>query len=577
MGGGLLQLQAFGSQLMYLSGNPSMTFFKSVYKKYTNFASETLRVDFDGQTDLSIDVDVQLRCNIPRSGDLINKMYFCINLPDIYSGYVIDQITGQTKTELDYKFWWIQAIGSSMIKKVTLTIGGSKISEFYGEWIEIWHELIGDLATKSHFDHLIGNVPEVFMPQYDGIRGGVYPTSTLDPLLTQNPQDATKTTEFGANPYLQKPSIKGRKLYVPLPFWFTTNPGLALPLIALQYHDVHVELELRKITELYTIIETKNNIDSAKKGQRRRPLFSEAHHHIGNFLTGKNNTNFELGKDLGDGNTNIQGWNMDTHMLINYIFLDKEERTTFAKSSHEYLIEQVVRKQFLGVVGNKTLDLEIEHPVKYMVWCGQRDDVVDQINAHNNFTNWKHEYIPPGSDSYMELVSARNQDELYYQTNELGELIYDISDDGIPRPLTLDESSDPDSRALLPTKFNFRYWDENIIQNSRLLFNGVERFSTRESMFYEHLQPYQGGLKVDKKGIQLYSFSLEPTKYQPSGACNMSRIKSKQLEIETVPVYVNKNTNSTLQSEYKFNIYVYTVNYNILRILSGMGSVAFSN
>lgn len=576
MGGGLLQLQAFGSQLMYLSGNPSMTFFKSVYKKYTNFASETLRVDFEGQTDLSIDVDVQLRCNIPRSGDLINKMYFCINLPDIYSGYFVDNITGQTQTALDYKFWWIQSIGTSMIKKVTLTIGGSRISEFYGEWIEIWHELIGDLATKSHFDHMIGNVPEVFMPQYDGVRGGVYPTSTLDPELTENPQDATKTTEFGANPYLQKPSIHSRKLYVPLPFWFTTNPGLALPLIALQYHEVYVELELRKITELYTIIETKNNVDAAKKGQRRRPLFSEEHHHIGNFLTGKNNTNFEIGKNLGDGSTNIQGWNMDTHMLINYIFLDKDERSTFAKSSHEYLIEQVTRKQFLGIVGNKTLDLEIEHPVKYLVWCGQRDDVVDQINAHNNFTNWKHEYIPPGSDSYMELVSARNQDELYYQTEENGDLKYDLSG-SVPRPLTLDESSIIDSRALLPTKFNFRYWDENIIQSSRLLFNGVERFSTRDSMYYEHLQPYQGGMKVDKKGIQMYSFSLDPSKYQPSGACNMSRIKSKQLEIETVPVYVNKNKNSTLQSEYKFNIYVYSVNYNILRILSGMGSVAFSN
>ena len=265
---------------------------------------------------------------------------------------------------------------------------------------------------------------------------------------------------------------------------------------------------------------------------------------------------------------------MDTHLLVSYVFLDKDERTTFAKSSHEYLIEQVNRKEFLGIVGTKTLDLEIEHPVKYIVWCGQRDDVVDEINAHNNFTNWKHEFIPPGSDSYMELVSALNQDELYYKTNETGNLVYDTSG-SIIRPITLDET--PGFRALLPNKFNFRYWDESIIQKTRLLFNGIERFSTRENMYYEHVQPYQGGLKIDKKGIQMYSFSLEPTKYQPSGACNMSRIKNKQLEIETVPVYKNKNINSTLQEEYKFNIYVYSVNYNILRILSGMGSVAFSN
>ena len=462
-----------------------------------------------------------------------------------------------------------------MIKKATLTIGGSRISEFYGEWIEIWHELIGDLAAKSHFDHMIGNVPEVFMPQYDGVRGGIYPTSTLDPNLNENPQDATKTTVFGANPYLQKPSIQGRKIYVPLPFWFSTNPGLALPLVALQYHEVSIELELRKITELYTIIETKDNIGNAKKGQRRRPLFSEEHHHIGNFITGKNNTDFVIGDNLSDGSTNIQGWNMDTHMLVSYVFLDKDERTTFAKSSHEYLIEQVNRKEFLGIVGTKTLDLEIEHPVKYIIWCGQRDDVVQEINAHNNFTNWKHEFIPPGSDSYMELVSALNQDELYYKTNENGDLEYESDASGIFIPITLDNTVG--SRALLPNKFNFRYWDESIIQKTRLLFNGIERFSSRENMYYEHVQPYQGGLKIDKKGIQMYSFSLEPTKYQPSGACNMSRIKSKQLEIETVPVYKNKNINATLQEEYKFNIYVYSVNYNILRILSGMGSVAFSN
>jgi hypothetical protein len=583
MGGGLLQLQAYGSQLMYLSGNPSMTYFKAVYKKYTNFASESLRVDFEGQTELSIDVDVQLRCNIPRSGDLINKMFFCINLPDIYSGYHRDyeDTNNKTFTELDYKFWWVQAIGTSMIKKVTLTIGGSKISEFYGEWIEIWHELIGDLAAKSHFDHLIGNVPEIFMPQYDGVRGGVYPTSTLNPELNLNPQDATKTTEFGSNPYLQKPSIKGRKLYVPLPFWFTTNPGLALPLLALQYHEVYVELELRKITELYTIIETKNIDGSVKKGQRRKPLFSQEHHHIGNFITGKNNEIFEFNTDLGDGNTNIQGWNMDAHMLVNYVFLDKDERASFAANSHEYLIEQVSRKQFLGIVGTQTLDLELEHPVKYLVWCGQRDDVVSDINAHNNFTNWKHEFIPPGTDSYMELVSASNQDELYYQTDDTGALQYtlpstDTSGNTTTRPLTLDEDVSG-SRAMLPTKFNFRYWNENIIQQTRLLFNGIERFSTKDSMYFEHLQPYQSGLKIDKKGILMYSFSLDPGKYQPSGACNMSRIKSKQLEIQTVPVYLNKNKNPTLQTEYKFNIYVYSVNYNILRVLSGMGSVAFSN
>ena len=108
-----------------------------------------------------------------------------------------------------------------------------------------------------------------------------------------------------------------------------------MPLISLQYHEVHIEIELRKITELYTIIETKNNIGSAGRGQRRRPLSSESHHHIGNFITGNKSEDFVRNTDLGDGNTNIQGWNMDAHLLVNYIYLDKEERTRFSNNSHE--------------------------------------------------------------------------------------------------------------------------------------------------------------------------------------------------------------------------------------------------
>lgn len=559
MGGGLLQLAAYGAQNQYLNGNPQMTFFKAVYRRHTNFSMDAIRIGFEGTTDLSVDVDVQLRCKIPRSGDLINKMYFVIHLPDIYSGYDSD-------TNIDYKFWWVSSLGSTMIKKATLSIGGNKISEIYGEWIEIWHEIFCDHAAKSHFDHMTGNVADVFMPQYNGVNGGTYPTSTLDPTLTANPQDATKITVFTANPYLQKPSIRARKLYVPLPFWFTTNPGLALPLIALQYHEVYVELELRKITELYTVIETKADTEY-NQGERRRPVSTETHTHIGNFITGKTLSSFVDGDDLGDGISNIQGWNMDAHLLVSYVFLDKEERTQFSKNAHEYLIEQVNRKQFLGVIGTQTLNLQLEHPVKYMVWLGQRDDIVSRVNAHNNFTNWEHEFIPPGSDSYLEFVGASNHDELYYSIDETTN---EPQEDSNGDYVTLETS-------LLPTKFNFDYYNENIIENCRLMFNGIERYASMDHMYFEHVQPYQHDVKLDKKGVFLYSFSLDPTKYQPSGSCNMSRIKNVHLEVETTKVRTSVGANDTLNYEYKFNVYVYAVNYNILRITSGMGGLSFSS
>lgn len=559
MAGGLIQLAAYGAQNQYLNGNPQMTFFKAVYKRYTNYSMEAIRVDFEGQTELSYDLNVQMRCKLPRSGDLINKMYFVINIPDIYSGY--DNESGES---IDYKFWWISSLGTSMIKKVSISIGGSQISEMYGEWIEIWHEIFCDHAAKSHFDHMIGNVPDVSMPQYNGIRGGTYPTSTLNPDLTDDPQDATKITIFTSNPYLQQPSIVGRRLYVPLPFWFNTNPGLALPLISLQYHEVQLELELRKITELYTLIETRDGIAGAQKGQRRRPVAGQNHHHIGNFLTDIVNTTFKRGDDLSNS-TLTSTWNMDAHLLVNYIFLDKEERERFARGSHEYLIEQTFKKEFLGVLGVSSLELKLEHPVKYMIWLAQRDDIVSNVNSHNNYTNWLHEFIPPGSDSYLDFVGASNQDELFYHVDDQGEPIIDSS--GNYQELTT---------PLIPTKFNFNYYKENIIENCRLLFNGIERYSSMDNMYFEHVQPYQHDLKIDKKGVYVYSFSLDPTKYQPSGACNMSRVKNIQLELETVDVK-RKLQNGENVPEYKFNVSVYSVNYNILRIMSGMAGLSFSS
>ena len=576
MGGGVIQLAAYGSQNQYLNGNPQMTFFKAVYRRHTNFSMEAIRVDFEGTKDLSIDRDVQLRCKIPRSGDLMNKMYFVINLPDIYSGYEPPADPNDINDNgTDYKFWWISSIGSHIIKKASLSIGGNKINEIYGEWIEIWHEIFCDESAKAQFDNMTGNVADIFMPQYNGVAGGVYPTSTLHSDLNENPQDRTKITIFNANPFLQKPSILGRKIYVPIPFWFTTNPGLALPLIALQYHEVYLEVELRKITELYTIIETRENIDNVKKGQRRRPLGSQAHHHIGNFITSKNfNSDSTSGGsvDLNDGNQNVQGWDSDAHVLVNYIFLDTQERTKFSNDSHEYLIEQVQRKQFLGVVGEKLLNIKLEHPVKYLAWYAQRDDVVDLLNAHNNYTNWRHEFIPPGSDSHLELIGVPSQDYLYYEMNEATD--EPIVDTATGEYVKLEQ-------PLLPTKFNYKFYTDTIIQNTRLLFNGVERFSTRDDIYFKYVQPYQHNVKIDKKGVYFYSFSLDPTKYQPSGACNMSRISNIQMDVETSQVRTTPGTlggtNDTLQHEYKYNIYLYAVNYNVLRIMSGMAGLSFAN
>tara|TARA_B100001093_G_scaffold475354_1_gene500865 strand:- start:518 stop:928 length:411 start_codon:yes stop_codon:yes gene_type:complete len=132
------------------------------------------------------------------------------------------------------------------------------------------------------------------------------------------------------------------------------------------------------------------------------------------------------------------------------------------------------------------------------------------------------------------------------------------------------------SEDRIPNKFNFFRWKQDIISNCRLLFNGIERFSSRTGSYFSKTQHYQHNLVCDKPGVHVYSFSLEPGKYQPSGYCNMSNIPSIQMELETLPVKSITSDNDTLNYEHKYNINVYSINYNILKIMNGMGGLVFA-
>ena len=242
MGGGLLQLVAYGAQDVYLTGNPQITFFKVVYRRHTNFSIESIQQTFNGNAKEGN----RVTCQISRNGDLVHKLYV-----------VFDSVTTQTDAR-------------KCIKKVEVEIGGQLIDRQYGDWMTIWNELTLPVGKKNGYDGMI-----------DG------------------------TAASGDS-----------KAYVPLEFWFCRNIGLALPLIALQYHEVKINIEF----------------DSS-------PTFSDA------------------------------------TLWADYIFLDTDERRRFAQLSHEYLIEQV---QFTGSeslsANDTTLNakLSFNHPVKELIW--QRTD-----------------------------------------------------------------------------------------------------------------------------------------------------------------------------------------------------------
>lgn len=537
MGGGLLQLSAYGTQNEYLNGNPQMTFFKIVYKRFTNFSMESIRHNLEGPNELDLNNKIKLQCKVPRNADLLSKVYFTFNLPDIYSGY--NPVSG-----LSYKFQWIKNIGTNIIEHTDLIIGGQLIDRQYSEWLNVWSELNVPDSQKNGYNQLIGNTPDMYDPENYPGNNGIYPTSTLDDTLTEDPEYSGIDYLMLNNPYEKCASIEGRRIYVPLRFWFCQNSGLALPLISLQYHEIYINLELKPISGLYTIIDTDE--ESVNYGLRVKPNSLNQNEAINNFLLpGSIDDTYSR---VSSTSTNFTGWGLNPSLELNYIFLDAGERKKFAKISHEYLITQISRNQFMGVVGSKSLDLILHHPVQSLIWTTKRNDL-ESHNVYNNYTNWFDEDINPKTVAWI--------NEIYNINNQAG----------------LDDSI---VKSKLPNKETAKYYHRNILKNAKLLFDGKDRFSVKDNIYFNYLEPYNTALSTPKEGIYSYSFAVDNYKFQPSGSCNMSRIKKVTLEVETNQTEKKFSINENLQYQYLYDINVYAVNYNVLRIMAGMGGLSFS-
>jgi len=442
MGGGLLQLVAYGAQDVYLTGNPQITFFKVVYRRHTNFAIEAIQQTFNGNAGYGNTVT----CQISRNGDLINRMYLQVDVPK--------KKTAQAATNSTYQNY----LGLRLIKSVVIEIGGQQIDKHYSDWLYIWNELSLPMGKRYAYDTMVGADKDI-------LNGG-YVNS-----------DITNTT-----------------LYIPFEFWFCRNVGLALPLIALQYHEVKVKIDF----------ETKANCISVGTGAL---------------------TDFEDIK-------NISLW-------ADYIFLDTDERRRFAQLSHEYLIEQL---QFTGteplVAGTNRIKLNFNHPCKELIWVAK----VAPSSTTVNKTRW-YDYtnLDVADDNTSESLAYGNDSALggQYTSNYL--VISDV------KPKT---NSNPFTNAILQ-------------------LNGNDRFAVREGDYFNYVQPFQHHTNVPvNNSINVYSFALKPEDHQPSGTLNMSRI-------DTATLMVTAKSAPTNQSYQGINIYA--VNYNVLRILSGMGGLAYSN
>jgi len=381
-----MQLVAYGAQDVYLTGNPQITFFKVVYRRHTNFSKECIEQTFSG----AVGFNKRLSATLARNGDLVQEVYLKCDLSVTCASDAANPVTG-----LDIDL-------TKLIKTAECEIGGQKIDKQYWQWLDIYNSLF-----ETNHDYR-------------------YKMSSGSSIAAVNAVTGTTAVQT---------------VYLPMRFWFNRNPGLALPLIALQYHEVKINVDVNAapaVTDGVTAADFTANLNEAT-------------------------------------------------LLVNYLYLDTDERRRFAQVSHEYLIEQV---QHTGgeTVENGKITLNFNHPVKCLVWS---------------------------------------------------------------------------SSVALGT--------------AKLQLNGHDRAAVQDGTYYQLVQPYESGLGHSKAiladrtwgtpgaathNVYLYSFALKPGEHQPSGTCNFSRIDNAVLNL----------THGSAS-----DVSVHAVNYNVLRVMSGMGGLAYSN
>ena len=537
MGGGLMQLVAYGAQDVYLTGNPQITFWKVTYRRHTNFAMESIEQTFNGQADFGR----RVTCTISRNGDLAYRTYLQVTLPEINQsmGTYSANATGVYARWLDFP-------GEQMISQVEVEIGGQRIDRQYGDWMHLWNQLTLSKEQERGYFKMVGNTTQltfVIDPEFAPVDG---PCGSSAPHQVCAPRNALPETT----------------LYVPFQFWYCRNPGLALPLIALQYHEVKINLDIRPIDECLWAVST---LKAATTGSMRV-------------------------------NTAYQQSLVAASLYVDYVFLDTDERRRMAQNPHEYLIEQLqfTGDESVGSSSNK-IKLNFNHPCKELIFVVQPDANVDYCASLTGQTTL---YSALGAQpfNYTDAIDALPNSIFAYggpietqgtngfiNTTGLFQMnqAMDISGTSFqnawadlptfPATTTFNQSgvSDAGTFVLTETSLDLHCWGENPVVTAKLQLNGQDRFSEREGTYFDLVQPYQHHTRNPDTGINVYSFALRPEEHQPSGSCNFSRIDNATLQLVL--------SNATVEGTSTAKVRVYAVNYNVLRVMSGMGGLAYSN
>jgi len=492
MGLGLLILVSVGKENIYLSTQPEITFFKIAYKRYTNFSIETVAQYFMNTPDFGRRVTV----NISKNADLLGQIYIYVNLPDI-----IRSNPSVLPSDIK-KFAWVKKVGFAIIKYVDLEIGGILIERNFGDWLNIWNELTTNYGKQKSFNKMIGNIE----------------------LLT--------SFSNGKQSY---------GLYIPLNFWFCQDSGLALPLVAMIHNDIKLHVEFNDFENTY--IESPTNYikvvepfclfqygELIKQNINGNLVIGEFIYYdninqyiyynklVGDFLIPTtNDPRYKIVGSISYFETNINPNSLlivdesyfrfntpsiiEAYLLVNYIYLDNEERFKFLNNSHEYLIpmiQNIASQTYFS--SNISYKIPFVNPNKIIFWVAQ-------------------------------LISNINSNDLFNYT------LYPITD-------TYD----------------------NIIQNQNLILNSIDRMQPSSVELYTNLQVYLNDFVSGSNGINIYSFSLNPKDYQPSGSLNFSQIDD---------TYIQMSLNKKINYQNRIVVRGYGLQYNLFRIVNGLGGLGY--
>lgn len=513
-GGGLLQLVAQGKQDVFLTGNPSTSWFKSVYRRHTNFAIESQRMYLQGTQAFG----QKLTCLVPRNGDLLGDIFLQLTLPKLY-------VTNQTipGTTDPLPIGYVNSPGHALIQEISIQIGEQEIDKQTGQWMEIWSALTVDASQRAGFEEMVGQRPGYPLIDYGNNAfdmSGANPTApkwvfsreggTLNVdlsgirvvggnTISPGPNDGTGYTA-GNNNYVypnqyDEPIIGPLYLYIPLRFWFNKNPGLYLPLLAMQYHPVRINITLAPLQSMFYTKQLYLPEDPAYQG---------------------NACNAGINVYANDP-INLQLWG-------DYVYLDAPERRRFVSAPLEYLIQQIQYTPPLAIPVNSrtaTLSLNFNQPIKEFIWVLQRNVMVN-----------RHEYFNWSSLGFYEV-----------QMNQVN---------GLAEPLNRTD----------------------LFVDGKLQLDGQDRFDARDPRYFRLVQPYQRHTNIPSdRYINVYSIALRPEDFQPSGTLNASRINEIVIQLNMQSPGSMYNTSQTFGD---MSAYVYATNYNVLRVVDGYAGLLFS-